>query len=990
MSQSGDGPTRMRGIDRPNLIALSLTLVALLAGALGAETALRAHARQSAAAAALHTLDERGAALTREVYQNLAALRGLASHIALDPDLDQARFETYARALMQGATAISHLAAAPDLVLRFVHPLAGNEAIVGLDYRELPNQSEAALRAVKAGAVVIAGPLDLIQGGRGFVARSAVRAIDDPAGLWGVAAAVIDPERLFAGAGLTARVDGLDIAMRGRDARGATGEVFLGVPGVFDAPDARTTIDLPHGRWILAARIMPGAGLPAPGSIASVRAVAAGLGLGALLFFVHRSRSRQEHRAVAKAALESETSFRTLFDGANDGVFINDAQTMQILDVNRQVERYLGYAREQLVGMKVGDIYCEENSPDLARMRERAVEHGSVIFEAHHRRVDGTPVPVEVSTKLVNFGERDLFISIVRDISERKRIENALKRSQQDLINAIESISEGFTLWDQDDRLRLFNERFLSITPATRHEISIGMTFEDLVRATASKGLVEAARNPEAWIVERVRQHRSADSLIELKTLNGRHIRISEHRTPDGYIVGIYTDVTEIKEAEEHIRFRAYYDALTELPNRENFMNQLASTIRMSERTKTQSALMFVDLDRFKNINDTMGHETGDLLLQEAAKRICESVRQTDTVARFGGDEFTVILRHIDDVTSAARVAENIIQKLSRGYQLGGHTFYSGASIGITVCPTDSSDPQDLLRNADMAMYQAKAKGRNTYQFFTSAMTDRAEHFVALEKDLRRSVRSEEFSLHYQPVVRLQDASVAGAEALMRWNHPQRGYVSPAEFIPVAEETRLIVDLGAWALKEACERAGTWCAPGGGLPSLAINVSSRQFYGGFDAPFVAAVLAETGFPAERLTLEMTESLLIEEDDRISATLDAFRQLGVGIAVDDFGTGYSALSYLRRFPVTTLKIDRAFVRDIETDTSDAKLVESIVAMARALSITVIAEGVETAAQADLLRDMGCAYAQGYLFSKPLPADAFESQWLAAEAPRARAV
>lgn len=981
----------MRGIDRPHLIALGLALIVIVGGTAALESGLRHHVSERASAAAAHALDGLRAALTRELYSELAALRALGAHIALNPDLSEAEFTAYARTLLASDSALSHLAAAPDLVVRYVHPRAGNEAVIGVDYRTLSAQSAAALRAVQAGATVIAGPLDLVQGGRGFVARAPVHVPGTPARDWGVVAAVLVPTRLYARSGLAPTPDGIDVALRGRDGLGAAGEVFFGDPDVFGAAAATALVDLPHGQWQLAARLQPGGGVPTAAQLGAVRLGGAGLAALAIAFVARRSRSRREQRAVALAARESELNFRTLFESANDGIFINNARTMQILDVNRQVERYLGYSREQLLTMKVGDIYCPERSPALERMRELAFENGSVIFEAHHVRADRTTVPVEVSTKLVQIDERELFVSVVRDISERKRIETALKRSQQDLINALESISEGFTLWDKDDRLRVYNERFLAITPALRDEISVGMTFEELVRATAAKGLVQAARDREGWITERVRQHRSAESLIELKTLTGRHIRVSEHKTPDGYTVGIYTDVTEIKEAEEHIRYRAYYDALTELPNRENFMNQLASTIRISERTGTQSALMFVDLDRFKNINDTMGHETGDLLLQEAAKRICESVRQTDTVARFGGDEFTVILRHIDDVMNAARVAETIVAKLSKGYQLAGHVFYSGASIGITICPTDSTDPQDLLRNADMAMYQAKARGRNTYQFFTSAMTDRAEHFVALEKDLRRSIGSDEFDLHYQPVVALDGHGLAGAEGLLRWVHPQRGNISPGEFIPVAEETRLIVDLGAWALRHACERAAAWCATnGGGLPRLAINVSSRQFYGGFDAEFVESVLEETGFPSERLTLEMTESLLIEEDGRISATLDAFRKLGIGIAVDDFGTGYSALSYLRRFPVTTLKIDRAFVRDIETDPADAQLVESIVAMARALSITVIAEGVETEAQADLLRDMGCAYAQGYLFSKPMPAAEFEREWLALDPPLVRAV
>jgi diguanylate cyclase (GGDEF)-like protein len=444
-------------------------------------------------------------------------------------------------------------------------------------------------------------------------------------------------------------------------------------------------------------------------------------------------------------------------------------------------------------------------------------------------------------------------------------------------------------------------------------------------------------------------------------TRAGRCLRVSEHRTPEGHTVGIYTDITNLKQAEEAIRYRAYYDALTALPNRENFMQALADTAAQSRRSRTRAAILFVDLDRFKNINDTLGHETGDLVLREAARRLSAAVRQTDVVARFGGDEFTLILRDVQDANSAARVAQGIIGKLTESYKVGSHVLHTGASIGITLCPDDSTDPQVLLRNADMAMYQAKNRGRHTYQFFTARLTEMARHFVALENDLRLALLRSEFALHFQPIVRLDEGRASGAEALLRWHHPARGVVSPAEFIPVA-----------WVLREACRQGRAWCGDDGLLERIAVNVSSRQFHGGFDVEFVRSILAETGFPADCLVLEMTESLLIENDERILATLAGLRDLGVGLAVDDFGTGYSALSYLRRFPVTTLKIDRSFIADIERSTSDAHLVESIIAMARALRIAVVAEGVETAGQAEMLRGMGCSYAQGYWFGRPVTA------------------
>jgi diguanylate cyclase (GGDEF)-like protein len=509
------------------------------------------------------------------------------------------------------------------------------------------------------------------------------------------------------------------------------------------------------------------------------------------------------------------------------------------------------------------------------------------------------------------------------------------------------------------------------------------MPFEELIRAMAELGAVGGAEGKKNWIERRIEQHRAAGGALEVHTRAGLIVTISEYRTADGYVVGLYTDITAMRTAEAHIRQRAYFDPLTELPNRENFMGQLTATINQSRRNGGLFALLFVDLDHFKNVNDALGHAIGDRLLIEAGLRLKHCLRESDTVARFGGDEFTIILRDIDHAMSAAHCAETLIGALTEDFDLEGQTVHTGASVGITVYPADGNDIHTLLRNADMAMYQAKSHGRHTYRFFAAEMTARAEHFVAMEKDLRLALGRQEFDFEYQPVVRLEDGALAGAEALLRWFQPQRGGVSPGEFIPVAEQSRLIVDIGAWALGHACRSALSWCVAGR-LPRLVINVSGRKIWGGFDRDFVRRVLDETGFPAERLVFEMTESLLIDKDRWVGSTLRDFRDMGIGIALDDFGTGYSALGYLRQFPVTMLKIDRSFVSDIANNNSDAHLVEAVIALGRALQLTVVAEGVETAAQAQILRNLGCELAQGYYFARPMPGDEFAHKYLAGSA------
>jgi len=432
--------------------------------------------------------------------------------------------------------------------------------------------------------------------------------------------------------------------------------------------------------------------------------------------------------------------------------------------------------------------------------------------------------------------------------------------------------------------------------------------------------------------------------------------------------------VRALRESEEKIRYRANYDALTNLPNRSNFVEHLSEAISRSRRSSDQIALLFIDLDRFKTINDTLGHDIGDELIRQVASRIQKTIRETDLVSRLGGDEFTVLLSDMNDEIHASIIAKSILTQLSEPFKLHGHEVYSGASIGITVCPGDGDDAQTLLKNADMAMYEAKDQGRNTFCFFTAEMTARAQQFLEIDKDIRRALVQEELEVHFQPIFELDGNGLAGVEALLRWRHPSKGLVLPSEFIAVTEETGLIENIGLWVLRHACFAAREWLkqARHSGF-YLAVNISMRQFKGGFDTKQLGEILEETGFPANRLLLEITESLLMDEDARIKGVLAEFRDMGVRLAVDDFGTGYSALSYLREFPVNTLKIDQSFIRDIAQCRSDRRLVEAIIAMAHGLELVTIAEGVESAEQDELLVEMHCDMVQGYYYCKPLAVD-----------------
>jgi diguanylate cyclase (GGDEF)-like protein len=435
-------------------------------------------------------------------------------------------------------------------------------------------------------------------------------------------------------------------------------------------------------------------------------------------------------------------------------------------------------------------------------------------------------------------------------------------------------------------------------------------------------------------------------------------------------------DIEERKQVERSIRHMAHHDSLTGLPNRALFRDRLIHAMAQADRYQQKLGVMFLDLDRFKAINDTLGHNVGDQLLRIAGERLRTCVRDCDTVSRLGGDEFTVIVEDIADARTASIVAQKIIDTFMQPFNLHGHEVFVTTSIGITIYPDDDEHADNLLRNADAAMYRAKECGRNNFQFYVADMNVRARERLMLENSLRRALVRDEFMVYYQPRVDLQSGRVIGAEALLRWRHPELGMVPPSEFIPILEETGMIIPVGEWVLREACRQNRSWQAKG--LPPIrvAVNLSARQFVQKDLASTVEDALEEAGLSPAYLELEITEELLLEHNHANTVTLNRLRDLGVHISIDDFGTGYSSLSYLKRLPINTLKIDRSFVRDITRDSDGAAIASAIIAMACSLRLNVLAEGVETDEQLSFLRAQGCNEIQGYSFSHPLPPEEFE--------------
>ncbi|HEX6099172.1 MAG TPA: EAL domain-containing protein [Thermoanaerobaculia bacterium] len=442
-------------------------------------------------------------------------------------------------------------------------------------------------------------------------------------------------------------------------------------------------------------------------------------------------------------------------------------------------------------------------------------------------------------------------------------------------------------------------------------------------------------------------------------------------------VIALIRDITERKAAEQQIEYQAYHDAVTGLANRHLFQEHLSLAVALAQRRHKQVAVLFLDLDHFKVINDSLGHSVGDGLLREVARRLKEAVRDGDTVARVGGDEFTIVLQDVSHPREAAAVAQKVLRTVAEPMAIHGHRLFVTTSIGITVFPDDGTDAETLLKNADTAMYRAKAEGRNTFQMSTRELNRSTQERMTVENGLHVALEAGEFALLYQPQIDVETMSIVGMEALLRWRHPERGVILPEDFIGIAEERGLILKIGEWVLRQACRDARRFHDRGLKNFRVAVNLSARQFRDRSLGAAVQSALQESGIPAESLELEITESVAMENVVLTMSTLEEFRRAGVTIAIDDFGTGHSSLSYLKRFPLDALKIDRAFVSDLPDKFEDAAIVSSVIQLANGLGLRVVAEGVETAEQLEFLKDAGCREVQGYYFSHPVTIDAVAS-------------
>jgi len=721
--------------------------------------------------------------------------------------------------------------------------------------------------------------------------------------------------------------------------------------------------------------------------------------------YMLEARDITERVRSAETLRDREQRLRGVLDTVADGIITIDEKGI-IYSFNPAAESIFDYTADDVVGQNVKIIIPEPKNKqhDGFMFRYLETNESQIIGvsgrEETGRRKDGTEFPIELSVTEMRHGKQRLFTGIVRDITERKEVEEDLRKAHDELEvrveertreltqevaerriaetrlklagEVIDNLNDAVVILDPDFKVTAVNPAYTLITGYASSDVGGEQPpFMKSLKKNPEKyeKMMSDIQSPGHWEGEFWHQRKDGEEIAQ-------RLSISAMTNEEGDIqqyAAIISDITERKRSEERIYFQANYDALTDLPNRTLFHDRLSNALPSHRRLKRKLGLMFIDLDGFKLVNDTLGHDIGDLLLIEAARRLEKCIRSGDTVARLGGDEFTVIMPNLVDPKHAPLVAQRALDALSKPFNLKKQETFVSASIGVTIFPDDATESNELLKNADTAMYRAKEQGKANYQFYTSDLNAEIKERLVLKNGLVKALEQDEFSLHYQPKLEIGTNRITGVEALMRWNNQSIGPISPVKFIPLLEETGQVVEVGEWAIRVACLQHRAWLAAG--LPSLriAVNISARQLREDSFASIVDKVMKENNVEPEGLEIEITESMLMSDQAKAVTALNELHEMGIHIAMDDFGTGYSSLSYLKRFPIDTIKIDRSFVADIATDKDDAEIIKTIISMGKTLNRKIVAEGVETQDQLTILSEYECDEIQGYFFSPPLPAE-----------------
>jgi len=681
--------------------------------------------------------------------------------------------------------------------------------------------------------------------------------------------------------------------------------------------------------------------------------------------------------SMVRKMAQSSAQIRTLslaVEQSPNSIIITDVKGI-IEYVNPHFCTVTGYAAEEVIGKSMSIHQSGQTPKEVYEELWRTITSGRVWRgELLNKSKQGKLYWEDLVISPI-FGEQGSithFLSEQTDITARKQAEEQIRLFEKVFANANEAI----LISDADNNILAVNPAFTVVSGYTAGEVT-GKS----PRMFAS-GLTDESTYKEMWSCIEADGKWQGEVLDRRKNgeIYAEWLSISALRDDNGkltHYIALMSDISERKAVEERMTYLAQHDVLTGLPNRMLFQDRLQQAITYAERQHNNVALLFLDLDRFKNVNDTLGHHYGDLLLQEVTRRIRLSVRNSDTVSRQGGDEYVIMLPNLDDLGDIMQVVNKLIETIAHPYQLEEHSVHMTTSVGVSVYPQDGTDSETLIKNADTAMYQAKDAGRNCYRFFTQAMNRSIAKRVGLENMLRDALKRNELLLHYQPLVNLRSGQIVAAEALVRWQHPDHGLIPTAEFIQIAEETGMIVPLGGWVLGEACRQNQEWRALGLREITMSVNLSPVQLHDRNLVETVSLALSRSGMSANALELEITESAMMKNPEQAIVMLSKLNGLGIKFSIDDFGTGYSSLSYLKKFPVDMLKIDQSFVRDLTVDNDDAAIVRAVISMARSLGLRVIAEGVETAEQLRFLEGLDCDMMQGFYFSRPLPAGEFRT-------------
>ncbi len=701
-----------------------------------------------------------------------------------------------------------------------------------------------------------------------------------------------------------------------------------------------------------------------------------------------------EQIEASEAMRKNERRYRLLAENISDVIFTTDSN-LRLDYVSPSALAMFGYSPEWIIANGFHPLAANPRQladvdqlltrvrvalNDPQKLRDLRQQLATRLFMVDCVRADGHKLPTEMRMTLMwdQDGRFEGLLGVGRNMSQQRRAEKDLRMAA----TVFEHSTAAILVTDPAGYIVQVNEAFSRVSGYSSAQV-----------LDQQPGMLMADRQQtshQAYILHQLGQNGSWEGEVWLKRRNRENfpawVGITAVHDDEGDLVSyvcFFSDISERKASEQRIHRLAYYDALTNLPNRTLFQDRLHTALQHAERHLEWVVLMFLDLDRFKPINDSLGHAAGDRMLKDVAQRLAACVEVEDTVARMGGDEFTLLLQARDTregaLTRAIHVAEQILLSLSQPFILEGREFFVTASIGIALSPQDGDELSQLMKNADTAMYHAKERGKNNFQFYQAAMNATALERLELESDLRHALDQQQFVLHYQPQFSANGQRLIGAEALLRWQHPRRGLIAPSEFIPVLEELGLVVDVGDWVLVESCRQMNAWHAAGVRVPKVSVNLSARQFAEGQLGQRIAHILHSSGLSPSCLELELTESILMRDVDETMQVLVGFKQLGLSIAVDDFGTGYSSLNYLKQFPIDVLKIDRSFVDGLPSGEQDAQIARAIIAMAHSLNLAVIAEGVETQEQLDFLREHGCDEVQGYLLGRPMTANQLAAQF-----------